>query len=303
VSFTLVDPATGRLSRVRAYSGTVDNPMDLRSFPFDMDRIEMRFFTSSNYITYDGERGGNVPKGRSYRLRQIQDASEGKWLAVKWSGLIGEWTLHGISSKIQESATGDGTFDYTNIPISFHVTRNSGFYFWKALLPLYLLTALSMTTFQFETDNLEARLSQVMTAFLAAFAMLYVVGAALPKTDFLTKIDTVIVLTTVSLAFTGLASSALAQVHHDSGEEVAKQCNLILVASLISMYVVANLSIFVPPCIRQRQGVRRLVGHKRLPRNHIEAETSDAETNGDLPPTVEPGCDYYTLDDVLRGRV
>ena len=50
---------------------------------------------------------------------------------------------------------------------------------------------LSFGTFEFEVDNLSDRNASVSTYFLAAFAMLYVVGAALPKVDFLTKIDQV----------------------------------------------------------------------------------------------------------------
>jgi len=45
-----------------------------------------------------------------------------------------------------------------------------------------------MGTFHFDADNLSDRYSTVSAYFLAAFAMLYIVGEALPKTDFLTKI-------------------------------------------------------------------------------------------------------------------
>ena len=48
----------------------------------------------------------------------------------------------------------------------------AGYYFWKALLPLYLLTVLSMSTFHFETDDLVSRVGTVSTYFLSAFAML-----------------------------------------------------------------------------------------------------------------------------------
>ena len=39
--FILVDPTTGRLRRAFRYIGTVDNPMNLHSFPFDVDVIDM----------------------------------------------------------------------------------------------------------------------------------------------------------------------------------------------------------------------------------------------------------------------
>ena len=57
VMFSLADPATGRMKRTRKYSGTVDNPMDLRNFPFDMDRGQLSFITFSDWLTLDGELG------------------------------------------------------------------------------------------------------------------------------------------------------------------------------------------------------------------------------------------------------
>jgi hypothetical protein len=308
LSFLLVNLATGRVKRIRQYSGTVDNPMDLRSFPFDMDKIELDFRTYSGYSTYDGKRSGQMAKGKSYRLRQIREPGEGKWLDLLWSGQIGEWTLHGVSTSITEEPPAAAGFERIVLPLSLHVTRNSAYYFWKALLPLYMLTALSMSTFHFETDNLDSRVATVSTYLLAAFAMLYVLGAALPKTDFLTKIDTVIVMTTVSLAFTGIASLALAKMNKEMGVVVADDWNLATEVSLISLYVLCNFWIFAPPCIRQLRGAGRLDGYKRLAPTDISvgAAASDAAADGagaDLPPTVEPGCDYYTLEDVKNGRV
>jgi hypothetical protein len=90
----------------------------------------------------------------------------------------------------------------------------------KALLPLYLVTALSFTTFDVPTDSMGIveRYSMISTYFLAAFAMLYVVGESLPKTDFLTKIDKVIVMTTMSLALNCAATTVIGKVHQHSGQ-------------------------------------------------------------------------------------
>jgi hypothetical protein len=162
-----------------------------------------------------------MAKGRSYRVRPVEVPGEGTRLNLNWSGKIGEWTLHGVSTKIEEEPPNAAGFEQTTISLSFHVTRTSASYFWKALLPLYLLTALSMSSVHFDTDNRDSRVGTVSTYFLAAFAMLYVVGAALPKTDFLTKIVTVIVMTTVSLAFTGIASLVLAKMTKEMGADVA----------------------------------------------------------------------------------
>jgi hypothetical protein len=302
VTFVLVDPETGRLKRTHIYTGSVDNPMDLRSFPFDMDTIEVKFVTLSNWLTLDGERYGTLPKGKSYQLRQVQESGEGHWLNFRWSGQINEWALHGVSTVIKElppDATGN---EFTAVNVNFHVTRKSAYYFWKALLPLYLLTILSMSTFHFATDNLDSRVATVSTYFLAAFAMLYVVGATLPKTDFLTKIDVVIVLSTCSLAFTGVVSLGLAKLHEESGADLAKDWNLRVEILLVSLYVLTNLWIFLPPCLNQKRAARQLAGYSRQRLRSGDDDRIDSGSDAldlGLPPTVDPDCNYFALQYLL----
>jgi hypothetical protein len=310
--FTLVDASTGRLKRGRNYSGSVDNPMELRTFPFDMDNIKLDFLTASDFESLNGERTGSSD-GKTYRLRRISDPGDiglrtcsSTWLTMEgWKGRIAEWTLHGISSNINERPPDASGFEITDVSIGFHVSRRAGYYFWKALLPLYLLTALSMGTFQFETDNLPDRTSTVSTYFLAAFAMLYVVGEALPKTDFLTKIDQVIVISTVSLASTGIVSMALAKLHKERGEEVADRWNMIAAIGLSGFYVLANLVIFVPAWWNQRSAVMQLDSYKHTSSIAKMEGIKDSDKNAmfgageKMPQTVEQGHDYVTLAELL----
>lgn len=246
--FVLNDSSQGRLYRVRSYTGTVDNPMDLRAFPFDSDTIELHFRTYSSWSSYH-ERSGSSPatdeKPKTYRLRWASNFNNGKPVFVL-NAAVAEWNLLGLSTKL----TNNPTKLKGEVTMHVHINRKAAFYFWKALLPIYLLIMLSMTSFHFETDNLEARSSTVSTYFLAAFAMLYVVGSSLPKTDFLTKIDVVIVLTTVSLAFSGMASLLIAHLHSASGPDVATKWNQIMEATSVVVYITANFLIFMPPCFR-----------------------------------------------------
>eukprot|EP01046_Picozoa_sp_COSAG06_P044168 COSAG06_NODE_5907_length_3217_cov_4.295382_6_plen_104_part_00 len=93
------------------------------------------------------------------------------------------------------------------------------------MFPLMLLAFLSSSTYDFDTDDIAGRSDSVATYFLAAFAMLYVVGESLPKTDFLTKIDQSIVLTTATVAFTGGASRMIILLHNHRDEKIAHWWN------------------------------------------------------------------------------
>ena len=169
-SFNLVNHATGRCKRSRGYVILLDNKMDLREFPFDMDDIELLFLTTSDWCSYNNKRLGSVASGKkTYRIRPVQEKREGDWLTMYWPGDLSEFDLLGVSTEIKELPKTPSGVENTHLFVAFHAARCSAFYFWKVLLPLYLLTFLSFTTFQFETDNLGDRVETVSSFFMAAF--------------------------------------------------------------------------------------------------------------------------------------
>ena len=101
---------------------------------------------------------------------------------------------------------------------------------------------------------------------LAAFAVLFVVDKALPKTEFLTKIDIVIVLTIVNLAVTGFVSLVLDHMHTDDSsddgdDKASEHWTLLAVAILCGIYVLGNLAILCPPLLQQRRAIAALDGY------------------------------------------
>eukprot|EP01047_Picozoa_sp_COSAG01_P085351 COSAG01_NODE_18719_length_1058_cov_0.792492_1_plen_260_part_01 len=162
--FALVKRSTtGRLKRVVSLRGTIDNPMHVETFPFDLDTIDFTYQSYSNWRSLDGTLHGLLCTRKNYRLRQICEEGEGHWIDLRWHGSITEWRMHGISSQIKEWETTSSGTEKTSVIISLHVSRKSGYYFWKALLPLYLLTTLSMSTFHFPCNDLANRVGTVST--------------------------------------------------------------------------------------------------------------------------------------------
>jgi hypothetical protein len=307
VMFGFANRATGRMTRWRIYSVTVDTPMDLHNFPWDVNSIVLDFHTNSTYLSFDGNWTGSSTGGRTYRLRQTCMHGEGDWLTLGWSGDITEWELHGVSTKIDELPPSHSGLESTTVVVCFHVSRRWAYYFWKVLVPLYLLTGLSMSTFEFEVDNVSDRTSTISTYFVAAFAVLYVVSVALPKTNFLTKIDALIVCTLLALAFTGVATAVLARVHEYEGQEVAEMWNLIALRAIAAVYILANVTICAKPVLLQMCAVHQLNRHRPLDASSRPLPTQDAreysrvsgedaeDTEAWLPGTVLAGFDYVTL--------
>ena len=147
--FMTTSVGSTRLKRVWRYMGTVDNPMDLREFPFDLDTVDLNFMTGSHWQSKDGKRHGSMANSRSYRLRRVHDPAEGRWLELKWPGDVSEWTLHGASTILRDDPKSVSGTENSWLFIKFHLSREFGYYFWKALLPLYMLNVLSLTGFHF----------------------------------------------------------------------------------------------------------------------------------------------------------
>ena len=274
VEFALVDKATGRLKRCRMYTGTMlCVQKDLVNFPFDVNSFVFKFCTLSDFTTFDEAMNGTVLKGKSYSIQKICNQGEGTWANVIWDGKLQEWDFHGISTRLySDPPHPTAGYEQSFVVVCAHMSRKSKFYFWKAVIPLYFLIFLSTTTFSFEVSNLSDRNATISTYFLACFAMLYVVGDALPKVDFLTKIDMIIFLCIGSLLVIGMSSRVLFIMDRDwDMSEMAVTINLWTEIILYLFLIIANIFIFFPPCCRKSRLVRELQtldGGSVVPQNH-----------------------------------
>lgn len=256
----LSDPASGRVHMRQNIQGKLDNPMSLASFPFDADAVSIKLWSGIQYRTADGNTSGQQPRGPLYTVRPVDMSTgvqEGNFLRPDFHAKISEWRLHGMSTRFDNIGPLASGVEPTELIISFHLTRKWRYYFWKALLPLYLLTILAFGTFEIPVDNIPARNDSVATYFLAAFAMLYVVDQTLPKTDFLTQIDTIIVLTTCMLLALGIATVVLYRISL-TDQDYAELWNLRLEVGLFVFYWLVNLIMFIPAYLRQRAVIEAL---------------------------------------------
>ena len=187
----LIDAANGRLKRGYNLDGLVTNPLeDMEMFPFDLDTLDIRLYTESNWETPDAATCGMHPKKRQYRLLPVVPGTgEGDFWWFGWDGSIEEWTMHGHSYFIEEHApTASGALG-TSIHLKFHLSRQPGFYISKVVVPLIMLWQMQFWTFAFENNRLEDKISHISTLLLTTCAVVYVISAFLPKLAFLTMID------------------------------------------------------------------------------------------------------------------
>ena len=129
----LAEKASGRMKMWTVFTGTVDNPMHLEAFPFDVDDIMFEFITGTLFRL--GEADKEAPTGKLFEARPIREQGEGNWInprfqGKKFEGKIAEWVIRGISTRIEHMKANALGKKGTTVYLGVHVTRNSGFYFW-----------------------------------------------------------------------------------------------------------------------------------------------------------------------------
>ena len=267
VEFVLVDQrkTPGRLKRTLRFEGKVLNDMsDLQHFPFDYDTVDLHFWTVSGWKCLDGSLAGHRPHGETYRLSPLPvgGSAEGKFHDLRWDGRISEFILFGYSFQNFRSLPDASNQVKSRFVLSYHVARSARYYFLKVLLPLYLIALYGLSVFFFAPTEFASRMSISSTIFLAAFAVLYVVNEALPKTYFLTKIDVVIVATLSLIFLTAVetvAVSALARRDGERGRAFAERVDVYVGVASLASYVTLNLVVFVPAAWRKRVKAASLV--------------------------------------------
>lgn len=122
----------GRIKRGVVYQGTIVNTMDLTSFPFDTDEIELDLHTSSHYRCLDSSRKNMLTTGKTYDLYPISDPNEGASRADPFcrlenadSGRLPDWDLIGYTYRIdtEEQVTG---IESTDVFFQMLVARKTG---------------------------------------------------------------------------------------------------------------------------------------------------------------------------------
>ena len=181
----------GDLSTLTFYEGTITNEQDLSIFPFDTDTVVLNFWGNQCYKK-NGE--VNVSYKTDYRL--LFDADS--WMADNGPSVAPfGWEL--VSTFVEPVGKEEPN---DIIQIKLNMKRHTSFYLFKVAIPLILITCLNFMGFNLET--LEARLANNVSLFLAAQALLYVVGSELPRGAFLTAIDRIVFVTLMLLFGTSI---------------------------------------------------------------------------------------------------
>jgi len=255
--FVVSGPDEGRLKRIINYECTVQCSMDLRRFPFDWQVLCPTLVTISHWRQLNLARGGSIPHGMTYKLVPLRRKDEGVFMMLFFSGKISEWLLHSYRPKMIVAKNPAG-FTITKVMLSFNIARKSEFYLAKTTAPLAVLTTAGHFVHFLPTTELADRLNGAFTMFLAAFALLYVVGDHVPRVDFLTTIDRMIFITLFLLLWLGIESAAVyyGEARYGLSLKTVRHIDTIAGLGTFIGYLLLLIFIIIPARWRQTEAMR-----------------------------------------------
>lgn len=186
--------------RIRA-SGVVKTHLDFRGFPFDSQVFELRirpFFLTSDVV-------------------RLVEASEKT--AFDPHFYLPEWELKGVRTSIDEVSVSGVDLPYSQITLMIDVTRKSGFYIWKVILPILTIVCISWVVFWMTGEQLGRRASTSATAILTIIAYQFIISGSLPRIPYLTVMDRIILwsfITTALAMVLNIVATRVADQRHQA---------------------------------------------------------------------------------------
>jgi hypothetical protein len=130
-----------------------------------------------------------------------------------------EWRILEVTNHVEAVSVirSDVLFDRSVVAIE--IARESGFYLWKVMLPLFIIVAISWSVFWMSDERFAGRSRISATGVLTIVAYQFVMAEDLPRVAYLTVMDKIMILSFGLLAVTVLESLFVSR--HPEGSEEA----------------------------------------------------------------------------------
>ena len=172
----------------------IKNKFNLKSFPFDKQKIIFQIYDSAYFLE-----------------TRILDNSKFSYLAL--NKFINNDDIPGWKKKsyniINEPTKGTTQFEGTygdSIVLSIELERKPGYYIFKVIFPILLILLICWSVVWVDPKELESRLTITIVCLLSLIAYNFVIDSELPKLEYLTVLDWIILISYVYATIPNLLS-------------------------------------------------------------------------------------------------
>jgi len=179
--------------RERAW-GDFSQPLNLHDFPFDDQYFNVQL----------------VPMGYSHNeVKLIQNPKLKSGMAEKFS--VADWEILNYEANAFEFKPLKDEKYMNGFQISLHAKRESNYFVTTIIFPLVMIVMMSWAVFWIDPKQSGTQMSVAMTTMLTLIAFRFAVAASLPNISYLTRMDIVILSSTI-LVFASLLEVVITSV-------------------------------------------------------------------------------------------
>jgi len=203
----------GTMVYAEYFHARVETPMDLRTFPFDNQSLEV-FLHPYNYQ-------------KNEVVLVYEPKMTGTW--VQDEG-IAEWTKNGINitEKTAEYARFEGNKRYlSELVVALSISRRPGHIIFSIILPLLILVSLSWCIFWMDEESISSRVNISLVGILSVVAYYFVVLDNVPDIPYLTMMDAFMIATFLSLAATVVVSFVVEKQNRSGRKSVGDKIDYV----------------------------------------------------------------------------
>jgi len=181
-NFVEISPGGDVVLRQKIW-GSFSQPMDLRDFPIDRQRLTV-------HIAAAGLKESQVAM-----VPLIMEDGKASGIAKQFS--IPDFDV--VSWKVERRpyVVFEGFEGTAGFVIEIDVQRQMNYYFWKLILPLCLIVMMSWIPRWVDPSQIGTNIGVATTSFLTLVAYLFAVAHLLPRISYFTRLDQFILLSTL----------------------------------------------------------------------------------------------------------
>jgi hypothetical protein len=161
----------GNVVYVQRFFGAFSSPMDLSDFPYDRQELKVQIVAagySPDEISFE------IDPARTGRLEDITNS---------------EWRIGAGEARAEPLEIPAAGVTLARVGYVIAAERNTGYYFWKVIVPLTLIVLMAWAVFWIDPSELSTQVSLSATAVLTLIAFQLSLNNFLPRISYLTRLD------------------------------------------------------------------------------------------------------------------
>ena len=212
----------------------IQNDFKLQTFPFDKQILKISYGTRTEIEEYELSHHSATYKNMEHFIKNKE---------------INGWNIKGfdLNNNIIKGAGGNFT---STVNIEIYIERQHGYYIYKVLFPILLILMVCWTVVWVHPRELESRLTITIVCLLSLIAYNFVIDSELPKLQYLTVMDWIILISYVYATIPNFISVISFRLYKsnrrlsDKIESYSKKYGISSYVVIILMIVLINANLF-----------------------------------------------------------